>query len=333
MRTRILATVAVLVFCPLLSDSAFCDELSERAAIRSQIVTLIRGEQFAELEALGAKYRTSKSRTSSGIWHLTLFYSGVSFAFDSDRKEQEFWLKADDSAKRWVANHPNSATSHLAYARMLLNHGWSFRGGGYANTVEPQNWKPFLDRVQQARVYLEKNKDIASSDPYWYELMAIIAYAQGWPDSEFSKLVSEGLQREPAFYQTYFAAIDYYAPKWGGSILAIEQFAREGLERTRSTEGFAMYARIYWYASQTEFGDRLFSESLVDWTAMKKGIDDVLTRYPDGWNINNFAKFACLSKDKAKTAELIGRINDAPLTAVWGDPLFFQQCKVWASSN
>jgi len=198
--------------------------------------------------------------------------------------------------------------------------------------VEQQNWKPFLDRVQQAKVYLEKYKDIASSDPYWYELMAIIAYAQ---DGQIRN--SPSLCRKASSVASLLSNIlcgnRLLRAKVGGSILAIEQFAREGLERTRSTEGFAMYARIYWYASQTEFGDRLFSESLVDWTAMKKGIDDVLTRYPDGWNINNFAKFACLSKDKAKTAELIGRINDAPLTAVWGDPLFFQQCKVWASSN
>jgi hypothetical protein len=305
------------------------DELSERAAIRSEVVTLIGGEQFSKLEALAARYRMSQSRTSNGIWQLTLFYSGVASAFDSDRKEQDFWLKAERSAKKWVADYPNSATAHLSYAKMLLSHGWSFRGSGYANTVEPQNWKPFEGYVQQARVYLEKNKRVASNDPHWYELMAVVACAQGWPESDFSKLISEGLQREPLFYQTYFAAIDYYAPKWGGSAVAIEQFAREGLEQTRSTEGFAMYARIYWYASQTQFYDRLFSESLVDWTTMKKGIDDVLNKYPDSWNINNFAKFACLSKDKAKTAELMGRITDAPLGAVWGSS-FFQQCKVWA---
>ena len=332
MRIPNLPTIAAIAFSLLLSDGALCDELSERATIRREVGTLIAGEQFSALEALSARYRSAKSRTSSGIWHLTLFYSGVSSAFHTDRKEQEFWLKADRSAKRWIVNYPDSPTGHLAYARMLLNHGWNFRGSGYANTVEPQNWKPFHDYVQQARAYLEKNKDVASSDPYWYELMAVIAYAQGWPESEFSRLISEGLQREPAFYQTYFAAIDYYAPKWGGSIEAIEQFAREGLERTRSSEGFAMYARIYWYASQTEFGDRLFSESLVDWTTMKKGIDDVLTRYPDSWNINNFAKFACLSKDKIKTAELMARLNDGPLMSVWGTPLSFQQCKVWASN-
>jgi hypothetical protein len=332
MRIRTLPRIAVFAFGLLLPHTAFCDELSERAAIRSEVVTLVGGEQFSKLEDLAARYRMSQSRTSSGIWQLTLFYSGVSSAFDSNRKEQEFRLNAERSAKQWVADFPNSATAHLGYARMLLNHGWSFRGSGYANTVEPQNWKPFHDYVQQARVYLETHKNVASTDPYWYELMAIIAYAQGWPEPEFSKLISEGLQREPLFYQTYFAAIDYYAPKWGGSAAAIEQFAREGLDQTRSIEGFAMYARIYWYASQTQYDDRLFSESLVDWTAMKNGIDDVLNKYPDSWNINNFAKFACLSKDKAKTAELIARITDAPLMAVWRTPSFFQQCKVWASN-
>src|SRR5256885_14107172 len=123
MRIVRLRTIAVVAFSMLLSDGAFSDELSERAAIRNEVGTLIAGEQFSALEALSARYRTSKSRTSSGIWHLTLFYSGVSSAFHTDRKEQEFWLKADRSATRWVVNYPDSATGHLAYARMLLNQG------------------------------------------------------------------------------------------------------------------------------------------------------------------------------------------------------------------
>jgi len=333
MRMCTLPAIVVVVFALVLPNTAVCDETSERAAIRSEVVTLIGGEQFSKLEALSAGYRTSRSRTSSGIWQLTLFYTGVSSAFDSKRKEHEFWLKAERSATKWVADYPNSPTARLAYARMLLGHGWSIRGSGYASTVKPQNWKPFHDYVQQARVYLEQHKNIASSDPHWYELMAVIAYVQGWPESAFSRLLSEGLQREPLFYQIYFAAVDYYAPKWGGSTVAIEQFAKEALARTQSKEGFGMYARIYWYASQTQFGDKLFSESLVDWTLMKKGIDDVLDKYPDSWNINNFAKFACLSKDKAKTADLIARIKETPLMAVWRTPSFFQQCKGWASKR
>ena len=332
MKIPTLPAIAVIVFHLLLSGNAFSNELAERAAIRGGVVTLFGGERFSELEALSARYRASKSRTSSGIWHLTLFYIGVGLAFDAKHEEQELWLKAERSAKKWVADYPDSATAHLAYATMLINHGWSFRGQGYANTVEPQNWKPFHDYLQQARVYLEKHKNVASSDPHWYELMAVIARAQGWPESEFSKVISEGLKREPLFYQIYFAAIDYYAPKWGGNAAAIEKFARKALKKTRAAEGFGMYARIYWYASQTQYDSRLFSQSLVDWPTMKKGIDDVLKKYPDSWNINNFAKFACLSKDKEKTAELIARIGKYPSPAVWRSGSLYQRCRDWAFS-
>lgn len=336
MKIPIRATIAAAVFHlalsgNALSGNAFSNELAERAAVKSVVVTLLRGEQFSKLEALSAKYRTSKSRTSSGIWRLSLFYAGVASAFTFERNKQEFWLKAERSAKKWVAAYPDSATARLAYARMLINRGWSYRGTGYAHTVKRQDWKPFHDYVQQARVYLEKHRQVASNDPYWYELMARIGYTQGWPDSEFSKLISEALQREPLFYQTYFAAIDYYTPKWRGSAAAIEKFARKTLEQTKAAEGYGMYARVYWYASQTHFGDKLFSESLVDWPMMKRGIDDVLKKYPDRWNINNFARFACLAKDRAKTSELFARIGNSPLPAAWRSRLLYQHCKAWAS--
>lgn len=333
MRIVTLPIVAVVVFNLLLPNNAFSNELADRTALKNEVVRLFALEQFSQLEELSARYRTSKSRTSSGLWQLTVFYSGFSWAFNAKHKEHEFWLNTERSAKKWVTDYPNSATAHLAYAEMLLNHGWSFRGYGYAKSVAPQNWKPFHDYVQKARAYLEKYKDVASSDPHWYDLMIKIAYAQSWPELEISKILSEGLQRESLFYEIYFAAIEYYTPKWGGSAAAIENFAREALERTRSAEGFTIYARIYWYASQAQFGDRLFSESLVDWATMKKGINDVLKKYPDNWNINFFAKFACLSKDKAMTAELIARITEAPLKAAWKHPSLFQRCKAWASNS
>jgi hypothetical protein len=333
MRMRTLLATAAVVFGPWLSESALGDELAERTAIGNEVATLFERGQFSKLETLCAGYRTSRSRTSSGVWNLSVFYGGISHVFNTHRKDPPFWLKAERSANTWVAAHPHSATARLAYATMLVNHGWSIRGTGLANTVEPEDWKPFQDYLHRARAYLEKYKDVASSDPYWYQLMGRIAYSERWPEAEFSALIAQGLEREPLFYQTYFAAIDYYAPKWGGSAMAIERFAREAVERTRAAEGYGIYARIYWWASQTQYSDSLFSESKVDWPTMKKGIDDVLAKYPDQWNINNFARFACIARDKAKAAELIARIDGEPLATVWAEvPGHFQQCKQWASS-
>ena len=101
--------------------------------------------------------------------------------------------------------------------------------------------------------------------------------------------------------------------------------------KTLQWEGVGMYARIYWYASQAQFDDDLFGKSMVDWPKMKAGFEDVISRYPDSWNINNYAKFACLAKDKNKTSELFKRIGDTVVIQAWTRPLL-EQCRSYAFS-
>lgn len=61
----------------------------------------------------------------------------------------------------------------------------------------------------------------------------------------------------------YFNAVDFLLPKWHGSNEAIEAFARKSVKTTAEQDGQGMYARIYWYASQTNYGMRLFTDSAV----------------------------------------------------------------------
>jgi len=67
---------------------------------------------------------------------------------------------------------------------------------------------------------------------------------------------------------------------------------------------------------------------------MSKGIDDVLAKYPDQWNINNFAFFSCLAEDKAKSREIISKIQGGPISLAWfNDMRFYNACKKWANSG
>lgn len=322
-----------ILVCMAMPILGFADELTDRASIKKDVETQFWNGNFSQLEATADTFRNEQPRTSSGLWKLTLFYSGLSLALNTDERDKAYWAIAKKQADKWVKLYPKSATAHIAYAMMLSNHGWSFRGGGYADTVKPQDWAPFKKYTEEARRYLETHKAIAASDPKWYENMLNIAKLQSWPEARFKVLLHEALDRHPNFYQIYFVAIDYYAPKWGGSAKSIEEFAREAASRTRNDEGYGMYARVYWYASQTQYGDRLFSDSLVDWTTMKVGIDDVLKKYPDSWNINNFAWFACLSGDPLKTSELIKRMAEPPLMEAWGSMDNYKACKSWALSK
>lgn len=330
MNKSIIHSIRLLILAFLVPTMGGAGELEERVAVQQSVFAAVRNRDFKLLDAMSVDYRTTQSRSASGLWKLTLFNSGLSYLFDTRRREDSFWVASQKVAEEWVRSHPQSPAAHLAYAQMLLNRGWSYRGNGRVNTVKPEDWPSFFEYTQRARQYLEENKQIAHQDPRWYEMMAIIAYRQGWTPADFEQLIDEGLSLYPSFYQIYFAAIDFYSPKWGGNTAFIEKFARDAQKRTSQFEGNGMYARIYWYASQTQYGDDLFSASLVHWGLMKKGIDDVLAKYPDGWNINNFARFACLAGDKAKTAELMRRADFSPLPAAWGGMETYQQCREWS---
>lgn len=291
-----LACLLVIVLSVPASAEARAEELQDRATIQTQVYNLLSSKDFAGLEAMADNYRTTKARTSSGLWKLTLFYVGIQRAFQNKGTD---W--AAQTAQEWVSQYPQSSTAHLEYAQVLSN-------------------------VEKTRVYLEAHKAVAAQDPRWYEIMAEVAYTQSWPKARFTKMIEEGLDRMPSYYPIYFAAVDYFSPRWGGNAASIERFAREAVERTRETDGWGIYARIYWYASQTEFGDHLFTESLVNWSDMKKGMDDVLRQYADGWNLANFVRFACLKGDGRKMKELTDRMGDEAWS-VWDDQNYSEGCK------
>jgi hypothetical protein len=311
-------------------------ELEQRAAISSATEQSFLAEEFSRLENVAKVYLTEKSRTSSGLWNLTAFYAGIGQAINNQTKGEDFetsYRVLEAKTKKWAQQFPNSPSAHIAHSAVLIRHGWAYRGAGYASKVKPESWAPFYRHLAMARDNLEKHKSIASTDPSWYETMMVIALAEGWERRKFDNLLNEALDREPLFYQTYFVALEYLLPKWHGSIDEIETFAQNAVKRTITQEGRGMYARIYWYASQTQFGNHIFSKSHVVWPRMKEGFDDVVSRYPDPWNLNNYARFACLAQDQPTTKELLRRTESSVVPEAWSPRSLRDRCTQWANQR
>ncbi len=74
-----------------------------------------------------------------------------------------------------------------------------------------------------------------------------------------------------------------------------------------------MYVRMYWPLAGLGHGNRLFSETYVRWDEMKSRIEEILKKYPDQWNINNFAKFVCLAGDFKMTKKMMDRLEGRPI--------------------
>lgn len=308
-------------------------ELKDRQMFEDMAASMFISEQFSELDKTSRGHLESEERTGSGLWKLTLFYAGISELPDQSVRDEDYWKNLEDKALRWIDAYSDSPSGYLVYADILIRHAWMYRGEVLGHEVQPEDWEPFYEHIVKAKEFLNKTKKISSQDPHWYELMIVIARAEGWSIDEFNDLMDEATASDPYFYQIYFAAIDYLTPKWHGSKIEIEKFAQKAVGITQELEKSVMYAIIYWYASQAYYIATLFAESAVVWEKMSVSIDDVLEKYPDQWNINSFAYFSCLAGDANKTNVLIGKIQGKPIIEAWKQMSFFHQCKEWSALN
>ncbi|WP_431482756.1 hypothetical protein [Pseudomonas solani] len=307
------------------------NELQMREILGMQAVHEFNNEQFERMSEYTRTLLTTGQRTTSGIWHLTAYDAGLIESVINYRQTDESWSRYEDIGKRWIDTNPDSAAAYVTYAKILIYRAWAYR-----NTKSgPEFLKKILFEyyLNKAESLLSDNKAIASADPRWYEAMFLIATAERWDQKKFSQLEDEGYRKFPYYYQMYFVAFDYYSPTWGGSHEQIEKFAQKAVTYTAQNDGRGMYARVYWYASQRYYGSKLFTKSKVVWSRMSSAIDDVLSQYPDQWNINNFAYFSCLSGDVDKTRYLISQIKPEPMREVWGKEGLFDRCSAWANDK
>ncbi len=310
---------------------AHADELRVRYEIDQRVSQMFNDRDYAALEQMAATFRDGNETSPSGLQKLTLFYSGVSKKMERSLRlgltEPGLMQRIDD----WQTAYPNSPTSAIVRAIALRNVAWHIRGGGYAASVDADAWAPFYAKLQEAEAVLVDAKDYAAIDAHWYIERAYVLTHQGAAPDAFADHMEEALESHPGYYQLYFAAIEYLAPKWHGNALMIEDFAQEMTARTRDVEGESLYARIYWYVAQTQYDDRLFQSSYVEWDQMRTGMMDVLARYPDQWNIQNFAYFACLAEDRDMLGRLLSRMDDQPIMRVWRRPELLAYCRDMAA--
>lgn len=305
-------------------------ELEDRAAIARRVSALFQAEKFDELDRMADEFRTRESRSNSGLWKLTLFYGGL-YVQHEGKVDEGYFEKVENLLLKWAEQNPDSTVARIGYAATLIDHAWFYRGTGWARNVPAEAWEPFYEYVAKARLHLLEHKEVTDKDPVWYHMMLVVAKAENWPLDRFLHLVEEGTAKHPYFYEIYFRAIEYLLPKWHGDRSMIEGFANIAVEKTREREGEGMYARIYWFTSQVQYETRLFTDSDIIWARMSAGIDDVLARYHDQWNINNFAHFACLARDRNKAAALLARIDGPPIRSAWAnDVTNYESCKSWA---
>lgn len=305
------------------------NELGERRGGRNESSNLFFRSDFAELERIGAFYRVSSQRTSSGTSKLSLFYDGIADdALGHDKNRHDLWRKDFERFDEWIGRYPDSATPYIARAAALMGRAWQVRGGGYAGNIERVHVDKFQELAAEAGEYLMQHSRLRFEDPHWYALMMDVYLALGIAKDTFWEIYTEGLERYPDYDPVILTAANYYLPRWHGSLDDIEKLARYTSEQTESTRDFAPYARIYWVAGYVrQAGKYAFKMPPADWSDMVRGMDAVIERYPSQWNINHFGFFACYAGDSEAATRYIKLVEEPVFEKAWLSKEYYQGCR------
>lgn len=336
--TAAILAVALLAGAPAASASDAPGRVQATSEFRK---AFDRGD-FADIEARYTQDVASGRRLPEGLlWADHMVWAmfdkppaqgirGVNNVRAPEKGDDAYWLPIEQKIEAWLAQHPKSALPAIAQARAYVGHGFDYRGGSYARYVSEADMSKFRDYVAKAHAALMSRKAVGEKDPNWWATLLYVNNYTRMPTREYMALTKSAMDRFPGHYDIHFAALGRLLPQWGGSMEAVEWLAREGTERTRKTEGHAVYARVYW-AAHDALDPKIWREPGTPWPRVKAGFEDMVARYPDPRNYNVFAKLACWSNDKPAAAKAMAVIKDKPEPEVWEGRSAFQQCRRFAT--
>lgn len=328
MKRTAVATLCVVGAWILAHSHAFAQPGHPRPFQRAseRYLALLMQRQFAALDNAATRARAHDTKISDGQPELSTIYGGTAGCRTlgcRSMRTDELWQQRRQRLEEWRKANPASPTARLAHAMFPLQYAWFARGGGYAHSVRKDAWAIFAERVEEARKALEGLDAEAKSDPAWYAAMLDVGLAQGWSPNRIDRLYRQGIARHPYYIPIYFAASAYYAPRWYGSVGALRKFVEEATAITAEQLGETLYARLNW----SLWTEKMFVDGQADWTRMKAGFERIVRDHPDPWNVNSYAKFACLATDMATVSRLASVIGNNAIAMVWyGDVSYYNDC-------
>lgn len=326
--------LAIISLIAISISQSQASEPEQREQLQFESSAAFQKSDFARLEQLAKEYRSSKARTDSGTWHLSMFYKGIARrGLEFGKTEHEAWESALSKFDDWIEAFPDSPTPHIARAATYMGRAWIVRGESYVQGVSGEERDWYRKLATRTGEYLAAHQNLNSEDPHWYYLMADVYRALGAEKQAFWDLITDGLDAYPDYDDILFVAGGFYSPRWYGSSEEVERLAQMVLEKTRSSRGFEAYARIYWVAGKLNSSTYMFQGPNANWTSMVKGMDDTLSRYPSQWNIQHFLVFACAAEDHPTSKRYFNMITKRLVSTAWQNIEKFRTCEKFVKAS
>jgi hypothetical protein len=282
-------------------------------AFRANLVALFDQGKYSDLDAIAEQAREQRLRFKGGAWRLHVFYGTVSYP-GSLTATDAAWQAHFAKLQQWIAARPESPTPRVALAHGYLRFAWKARGNGFSDTVTPEGWRLFRQRVLSARTTLEEAAKLSTRCPEWYREMQTVALAQQWDRKEFDPLADEALANEPGYFYVALAEANYLLPKWYGQPGDTEQYAAQVADKVGGDEGAAVYFQI---AAAVNCCKRTQAPAM-SWPKIQQGFAALERLYgATNHERNVMAYLALRAGDAAAAQQLFARIGNDWDESVW----------------
>lgn len=301
------------------------------APYSAHIRSVLFQEDFAQLEKIATQNRVEKSRLIGGMWKILGFYNGTSAPSDEGVPPDSDWQLLLAKLQKWLAAYPDSATPRLALAYFYVNYGWRARGVGLANTVEDTQWKVFHERNAKAKSILLEVGSFKDKDPFWYQVMQLVAKNEGWDKAQARELFDQAIAFEPGYYHYYIEYSHFLLPQWNGEPGDIQALADETLRRVPEPDGSMLY---FWvYSSEVCYcqeGMRTLGKA--DYPKLRQGYANINKFYGlSNLNANRFAFMASVRLDKPLAQEAFASVTKMD-EDIWQSEQTFEEIRAWANA-
>lgn len=228
----------------------------------------------------------------------------------------------------WHRTEPHSPMPGLIDAMIFEQWAWAARGGGYASSVSKLAWQAFNARVAMAAASMRATGKRARMTPLWYQISMWLEIDQDRPLGRIRATFNQGVASFPEYLPLYRQMLRTLMPRWSGSYSKINDFIMTQFYDAPPERNFELYTRLYWLLARLSGNTvDIFKASLVSWSAMTKGFQQMRRRYPrSDYVLNVFANFACRANDGTEYRHLRPRLRTRYAAAAWSNEFSMKTC-------
>ncbi len=231
--------------------------------------------------------------TATAMDDLSSLYASLA---DVPEKTMEQQSQMEKTLSGWCRAYPKSQAPWIARGGFRLNQAWISRKNRIPRDVDQRAWGAIQDRLENAKLDLEKAAALSQKDPHVGPWRIAVAMALGEGPEVIEKAFQRSEKAFPGLPWTWAAKTTALSPKWGGTLDGLESWV-ETIQASTGTHPQLKWALLEgWHELHHAYereGRRNFLGQPKIWTQMEAYYRPGLEAHPeDMWYLSLFTKMA-----------------------------------------